>query len=250
MTANRRLMRVSMLVMEDPQFPIKEDAGDGDGISAIPQWQLALTDAETQGESLATLNVTPAMNDTLSRLRRILHHPWHSSLTNTQLHDLTCFIVHKLLLLPPLTDTSTDADANPSRWAASECLRYATALYMLILHGTTYYSHVGLANAIIRQLRYHLVALQEAAAISMTARAPSPLEIWALSVGMVATTGNGLHRDHEWFMDRARASAAALGVSKWDDVVPHLQAILWVRMPQEELFRQEWERAFVKTSVR
>ncbi|KAL7809419.1 hypothetical protein V8C44DRAFT_146573 [Trichoderma aethiopicum] len=246
----RMVSWVSMLVMEAPQFRTKDDTGDGDGISAIPQWQLAPTDAETQDESLAALDVTPAMNDILSRLRRILHHPWHSSLTNTQLHDLTCFVVHKLLLLPPSADVHAGEDANPVQRAASECLRYATALYMLILHGTTYYSHVGLANAIIRQLRYHLMALQEVAAASMTAGAHSPLKIWALSVGMVATTGIGLHRDHEWFMDQARASAAALGVSKWDDVVPHLQAILWARMPQEELFRQEWERAFIKTSVR
>ncbi|TFB05932.1 hypothetical protein CCMA1212_001362 [Trichoderma ghanense] len=247
----RMVSWVSMLVMEAPQFPTKDDAGDGDGISAIPQWQLASTGAETQDESLRTLDITPSMNNILSRLRSIFHHhSWHSSLTNTQLHDLTCFVVHKLLLLPPFTDAISDADAIPLRLAASECLRYATALHMLIIHGTTYYSHVGLAKGIILQLRHHLLALQTKAAAWTTDRAHSSLEIWALSVGMVATAGNGLHRNHEWFVDQARASAAALGVSKWDDVVPHLQAILWARMPQEELFRQEWERAFVTTSVR
>lgn len=247
----RMVSWVSMLVMEAPQFPTKDAAGDGDGISAIPQWQLASIDAESQGGTLGALDFTPTMNDILSRLRRILHHSLHSSLTNTQLHDLTCFVVHRLLLLPPFTETITDADANPSRLAASECLRYATALYMLIIHGTTYYSHVGLANAIIRQLRYHLVALQEGtAATSITAHCHDSLEIWALSVGMVASAVNGLLRDHEWFTDQALATAAALGVRKWDDVVSHLQAILWARMPQEELFRQEWERAFVKMSVR
>ncbi|OTA07540.1 hypothetical protein A9Z42_0084420 [Trichoderma parareesei] len=237
--------------MEAPQFPTKDDAGDGDGISAIPQWKLALTDAEPQVEFLDALDITPAMKDILSRLRRILHHSGHLSLTNTQLHDLTCFVVHKLLPLPPVTETSTYADANPLRLAASECLRCATALYMLIIHGTTYYSHFGLANAIIRQLRYHLVALHEAAAVSsVTAHDHDLLKLWALSVGMVASVGNGLHIDHEWFTDQARASAAALGARKWDDIVSHLQVILWARMPQEELFRQEWERAFVTTSVR
>ncbi|KAH0499719.1 hypothetical protein TgHK011_006894 [Trichoderma gracile] len=249
----RMVSWVSMLVMEAPQFPTKDDAGDGDGISAIPQWQLATIDAESQDELVGTLDITPAMNDILSRLRRILHYSWHMSLTNTQLHDLTCFVVHKLLLLPRFAETITDADAqaNPVQLAASECLRYATALYMLIIHGTTYYSHAGLANAIIHQLRYHLVALLEAtAATSTTDHGYSPLKIWALSVGMVASAGNGLNRDREWFTDQARATAAALGVRKWDDVVSHLQAILWARMPQEELFRQEWERAFVTTSVR
>ncbi|KAL6859516.1 hypothetical protein J3F83DRAFT_749255 [Trichoderma novae-zelandiae] len=244
----RMVSWVSMLVMQAPQFPTKDDAGCGNGISAIPQWQLASADAETRDEILGSLNITPAMSNVLSRLRGIFHHSWHSGLTNTQLHDLTCFVVHRLLLLPPFTDTNTGADAhaNPVQPAASECLRYATALYMLIIHGTTYYSHVGFANAIILRLRYHLAALQAAAAASTTDHVTGPLEIWALSVGMVATAGNGPSRDHEWFADQARASAAALGVSKWDDVVSHLQAILWARMPQEELFRQEWERAFVE----
>ncbi|PTB65062.1 hypothetical protein BBK36DRAFT_1121534 [Trichoderma citrinoviride] len=249
----RMVSWVSMLVMESPQFPTKDDAGDGDGISAIPQWQLASADAEGQHEtldtSLDTLKITPPMINILSRLRRILHLTWHSSLDNTQLHDLTCFVVHRLLLLPPLTDTNADADTNPVQLAASECLRYAIALYMLIIHGTTYYSHAGLANAILRQLRYHLVVLQAAAVASTTDYIHGPLDIWVISVGMVATASNGLERDHEWFMDQACASAAALGLSKWDDVVSHLQVILWARMPQEELFRQEWERAFVKMSV-
>ncbi|KAF3062975.1 hypothetical protein CFAM422_010526 [Trichoderma lentiforme] len=227
----RMVSWVSMLVMEAPQFPIKDDSGYGDGISAIPQWQLVSADAETQDANLDKLNLTSAMSNILSRLRNIFHHSWHSSLTNAQLHDLTCFVMHKLLLLPPCLD----ADANPVLSAASECLRYATALYMLILHGTTYYSHVGLANAIILQLKGHLTALLRNDHIR------DPLGIWAISVGMVATVGT---RNHEWFTDQASMAAAALGLKTWEVVLTHLQSILWVRVPQEELFRQEWEEAF------
>lgn len=219
-----------MLVMEAPQFPIKDDSGHGDGISAIPQWQLASTDGETQDANLK-LNITPTMSNILSRLRNIFHHAWHSSLTNTQLHDLTCFVMHKLLLLPPFLD----ADANQVQSAASESLRYATALYMLILHGTTYYSHVGLANAITLQLKCHLAALLRYDHIH------DPLGIWVISVGLVATVGT---RNHEWFTDQASVAAAALGLKTWEDVLTHLQSILWVRVPQEELFRQEWEEVF------
>ncbi|KAL7947013.1 hypothetical protein V8C42DRAFT_299530 [Trichoderma barbatum] len=229
----RMVSWVSMLVMEAPQFPIKDDSGHGDGIGAIPQWQLASTDAETQDASLDKLNITAAMSNILSRLRSIFHHSWHSSLTNTQLHDLTCFVVHKLLLLPPFMDAN--ANANPLQSTASECLRYATALYMLILHGTTYYSHVGLANAIILQLKCHLAALLR------TDHIRDPLEIWAISVGMVATVGTG---NHEWFTEQARVAAAALSLNSWEDVLTHLQSILWVRVPQEELFGQIWEQVF------
>lgn len=222
-----------MLVMEAPQFPTKDDSGRGDGISAIPQWQLASTDAETQDWTFDNLNITPAISNILSRLRTILHQSWHSSLTNTQLHDLTCFVVHRLLLLPPFMD------ANPLRSAASECLRYATALYMLIIHGTTYYSHVGLANAIILQLKCNLATLLRTDYIH------DPLGIWAISVGMVTSVGT---TDHPWFTDQACAAAAALGLSTWEDVLTHLQSILWVRVPQEELFHQEWEEAFKMTA--
>ncbi|EHK20600.1 uncharacterized protein TRIVIDRAFT_58856 [Trichoderma virens Gv29-8] len=223
----RMVSWVSLLVMEEPQFPTKDDSGQGDGISAIPQWQIVSTDAETHNANLDKLNITPAMSNILSRLRSIFH---HSSLTNTQLHDLTCFVMHKLLLLPP----STDANANPVQSAASECLRYATALYMLILHGTTYYSHVGLANAIILQLKSHLATMLRNDSIR------DPLGIWAISVGMVATVCT---RNHEWFTDQACVAAAALGLNTWEDVLTYLQSILWVRVPQEELFRQEWEEA-------
>lgn len=215
--------------MEAPQFPTKDDLGHGDGISPIPQWQLVSTDIDPQDRIPDDLNIHPDMGNILFRLRTILHRSWHSSLTNTQLHDLTCFVMHRLLLLPPFTD------ADPIHSADSECFRYATALYMLIIHGTTYYSHMSLANTIALQLKGHLLTL------TITDYIHNPHSIWVLSVGMIATIGT---EHHQWFIDQTCAAAAALGLSKWEAVLPHLQSVLWVRGPQEQHFRQMWEQIF------
>lgn len=214
-----------MLLMGAPQFPTKDDFGHGDGISPILEWQLVSTEAETLDGTFDDLNINPALGDILSRLKTIFEDPRHSNLTNTALHDLTCYVIHRLLLLPPLIDK------DPMQSAASECLRYAAALYMLIIHGTTYYSHAGLAHVIILQLRYHLTVL------AGTSYMYEPHIIWALSVGMVSTIGG---EGHPWFLDQACAAAETLDLKSWEDVLVRLQNILWTRVPQGELFRQTW----------
>lgn len=228
-TAAKVSRRVSMLVMGAPQFPAKDDFGDGDGISPIPQWQLAASDAETSRGIFDDLNINPPLGSILSRLRTLFQDPRHSNLTNTALHDLTCYVIHRLLLLPPLID------GNPMQSAASECLRYAASLYMLIVHGTTYYSHAGLAHIIILQLRYHLMVL------AGTSYMHEPHIVWALSVGMVSTIGG---EGHQWFLNETHAAAETLGLKTWADALIRLQSILWIRMPQEELFHQTWNEVF------
>lgn len=228
-TAAKDSRRVSMLVMGAPQFPAKDDFGHGDGISPIPQWQLASADGETTRGIFDDLNINPALGSVLSRLKTIFQDPRHSNLTNTALHDLTCYVIHRLLLLPPLID------GNPMQSAASECLRHAAALYMLVIHGTTYYSHAGLAHIVILQLRYHLMVLVG------TSYMQEPHIIWALSVGMVSTIGG---ESHQWFLNETRAAAETLDLKTWEDVLMLLQSILWIRVPQEELFHQIWNEVF------
>ncbi|KAL9474214.1 hypothetical protein ACSS6W_008594 [Trichoderma asperelloides] len=225
----RMVSWVSMLVMGAPQFPAKDDFGHGDGISPILQWQLVSADAETPDGIFDDLNINPALGSILSRLRTILQDPRHSNLTNTALHDLTCYVIHRLLLLPPLIDE------NPMHSAASECLRYAVALYMLIIHGTTYYSHAGLAHILIFQLRYNLTVL------AGTSYMHEPHIIWALSVGMVSTTGG---EGHQWFLEQTSAASETLNLTTWEDVLLRLHSILWIRVPQEELFHQTWNEVF------
>lgn len=218
-----------MLVMGAPQFPAKDDFGHGDGISPIPQWQLVSADGETPHGIFDDLNINPALGSILSRLKTVFEDPRHSNLTNTALHDLTCYVIHRLLLLPPLIDE------NPLQSASSESLRYAAALYMLIIHGTTYYSHAGLAHIIIFQLRYHLTVL------AGTSHMHEPHIVWALSVGLVSTIGG---EGHQWFLDQVCVAAETLDLNIWEDALMRLQNILWIRVPQEELFHQTLNEVF------
>ncbi|TVY89827.1 hypothetical protein LAWI1_G005890 [Lachnellula willkommii] len=227
----RMVSWVSMLVTGAPQFQTQDDFGFGSGIGSIPQWQLAGLDSENM--ALADLDVDPAMSNIISRLRIIFHEPRFSRLTSTELHDLTCYVSHKLLLLPPLSP------ANPIRSAISECLRYALALYMLILHGTTYYSHADLASTIMIYLKTHLEALARMNYVH------GPLGTWAISMGMVAGVGT---KDHQWFMDQARMAKIAFGLQTWEDVLVSLENILWIRTEQPELFRQKWREILKVTT--
>lgn len=218
-----------MLVMEAPQFRTQDDFGFGDGISPVLLWQLASTHSEPGDSITHELDIDPAMENILSRLRNIFHTPRPSRLSNTDLHDLTCFVMHRLLL--PLSLTEVDAEKS----ATSECLRYATALYMLTIHGTTYYSHVGLANSIGLRLVRHLKTF------AATGSLHSPLGIWLLSVGMVATMDTA---DRQWLTDQARRAAVALGLVTWEDILVRLESVLWIRGQQGEVFRQRWEEVF------
>lgn len=219
-----------MLVMGVPQFPIQDDSGVGAGLSPIAQWKLASADTEFSGPHPDDPDLDLAVGNVLNRLRSIFHQPRLSISTSAELHDLTCFVMHRLLLLPPVSASS------PRRQAASECLRYSLALYMLIIHGATYYSHENLARSLAVQLKGHLAAL---------AQADHPhdgFEIWFLSVGMVATVGTG---EHGWFRSRALAAALHLELHTWEDVLVHLEGVLWTRARPhvEGSFRQTWKEA-------
>lgn len=179
-----------------------------------------------QEENLNNLAIDPAVRSILSRLRNIFHQPQLSCLTTTELHDLTCFVVHKLLLLSP------PSLAHPIQSAASECLRYALVLYMLAIHGTTYYSQHHLVNTILLQLKGHYVALVQ------DNYTHGSLKIWTSSIATMATINPS---DRQWFMDQARAAAISLGLHTWEDVLPHLDNILWVRTQHEAGFRKSWE---------
>ncbi|KAH7131341.1 hypothetical protein EDB81DRAFT_808390 [Dactylonectria macrodidyma] len=219
----RMVSWVSMLVTGAPQFSTQDDFGFGDGIGQTLQWRLALTPLENTFDDYG---IDPIIVDTLTRLRNIFHQPQLYQLTNTELHDLVCFVMHKLLQLPPL------ARDVPQQAAISECLRYAMALFMLMVHGTTYYSHAALASIIVSQLKVHITALAD------TDYVYDSLGIWVLSVGMVATIGTV---DHQWFKSQARMAVIALGLCTWADILIRLKSILWLRTPHEELCQKYWE---------
>jgi hypothetical protein len=185
-------------------------------IRPILQGRLAsiATSPDSQLRTLGDLDVDPALSNILAHLRDIFHQPRFSRLSSTELHDLTCFVMHRLLLLPP------PSPANSKRSATSECLRYGLVMYMLIIHGTTYYSHADFANAIMLQLKAHLPALAQ------INYGHSPLRLWILSIGMAATIST---KDQQWFTDQAHMAAMALNLGTWEDVIVQLENILWIR---------------------
>ncbi|KUJ17660.1 uncharacterized protein LY89DRAFT_707125 [Mollisia scopiformis] len=225
----RMVLWVSLLVTGTPQFQTQDDSGDRTGIGPIPQWHLASKDTPSQQLTLDHLDINPVMSNILSHLRNIFHDPHLSNLTTTELHDLTCYVVHKLLLLPPFSTVDTKQSST------SECLRYALALYMLIIHGTTYYSHVDIENAIMVQLKTNLKTL-------IWTNDFDSLKLWFISIGMAAA---GDTADHQWFLDQACIATTALGLQVWDDVLLRLQSILWIRMQQGALFQQRWEEVLI-----
>lgn len=221
-----------MIVTCAPQFPTHDGHGLGPGIAPIPQWHTA---AEDPAELLINgIDIDPAVMDIMTRLRRTLR----LDLTGTELHDLTCFVLHKLLLLP----SPAKPDANVTAVAVSECLRYALSLFMLMTHGTTYYSHHNLASVLLLQLKTHL---QQFA--GSTAYAYSAAGIWILTVGMAASGGCGVAAlatdSHQWFVDQAYVAKSALGMRTWDDVLARLETVLWVNHSPlgADIFRQGWE---------
>ena len=225
-------LRVSMLVTAIPQFETEDELGHGSGISSILQWHSASGIVDPQEMPPNFLHVEPAIRNILVRLRSIFHQPQHSQLTTTDLHDLTCFVVHKVLLMAPLSGSSLE------RLALSECLRFAIALYMLIIHGTTYYSHAHLANAILGQLRRHLITF------TRTDYIRGPIGLWILSVATISTIGVA---DHHWFKEQMAMVATTLGLHNWEDVVSHLQNVLWTTTPQGEIFQQIWEEVLTNS---
>lgn len=217
-----------MILACTPQFPTQDDFGHGNGIGPIPQWQLAAAMPQSPVLCLEGIDVDPAILDIFVRVRDVLR----MDLQGTDLHDLTCFVLHKLLLLPPF---ATETPSNTP--AISECLRNATALFMLLLHGATYYSHHHLTITLLSQLKMQLHQLIGTEYIY------SDLGVWILSVGMASSSGPATAGYSQWFSDQAYVAKSALGMRTWDDVLVRLENVLWVKTWRQggEFFRRGWE---------
>jgi hypothetical protein len=228
-----------MLVTGLPQFDTQDDFGEGDGVSASPQWPRYFS-IDNQNPDLLDFDapgLDPILRNTLNGLRVVFgifqtsDNP--TSLSTTDLHDLTCFTLHRLLSLPPLIGLDSLSTNT------SECLRYGVSLYMFIIHGPTYYSHANILNAIVLQLEYHLGPL-----LSIVEGQDS-LIVWLLSVGAVASIGTS---ESQWFHERAATMSIALGIMCWDDVETHLKSVLWLETTNQGLFQQTWEETITTNS--
>jgi hypothetical protein len=218
----RMVAWVSMIVTQYPQFTTQDETGNGDGISPISQWHEAV---ELCDDFDFSMLLDPVIDDILRRLGSLFHNPEHFALSTPEFHDLICFVLHRLL-----TFEATGSLQN----GVSESVRVATALYLLILHGPTYFSHAGLQYQLVQELMGCLDG--SFTEISSTHVA---LATWLISVGLVATKDTP---QNLWFKAKASESAQILGVHDWNGLLNCLRAVLW--MPKdhtEQEFRGAWE---------
>jgi hypothetical protein len=220
-----------MIALMSPQFATQDDNGRGDGIPPISQWiELANDGHEIALPPLNTLELEPAVETILGRLHILFHGYNGLQLTTTDFHDLVCFLLHRLL------DQAAHAGHSDSTSAlsTSDCVRHALALYLLIVHGPTYFSHARLQYTVALQLQERLDDLLD----TMLLTNPQ-LAIWTLSVGMVAAYGT---QECQWFTAQTARAVSVLGIHGWEDVLSLLREILWLEdHPTEQTFQQAWQ---------
>ncbi|GAB1318349.1 hypothetical protein MFIFM68171_08559 [Madurella fahalii] len=219
----RMVSWVSMLIMGHPQFETQDDAGIGHGIPPIPEWQLNSPAVQDPPE-LGGLGIDEEVRNVFIRLRNVFQAAERIPFTSTQLHDLTCFVIHRLLRLARGTKT------HPSPFTEFVC--DATILYMFIIQGPTYFSHGVIFNKILNRLTEHLQQWD------LTQHTYDPIDIWFCAVGMVASTGTP---HYQWYRERAEAVATLLHLSTWEHVFIRIKGVLWLETQQgEDVFRPHW----------
>ncbi|KAM3065243.1 hypothetical protein ACMFMG_004369 [Clarireedia jacksonii] len=230
----RMVSWVSMLIMGHPQFETQDDAGVGHGIPPVPEWQLlSIADDDCLSE-FCNIGIDSEVGNVFTHLRNIFQRASLNPLPTTHLHDLTCFVVHRLL--PSALDT-----ANPCSSPVEECIRCAIILYMFIVHGPTYYSHAVILNKIVSQFIENLDRLD------LEPRVYNSLDVWLLGIGMVAATGTVLYQR---FMQKACAASASLQLIDSNAALVRIRDVLWLMMPLiENTFRSHWD-AVLNTTCR
>ncbi|KAK1756499.1 hypothetical protein QBC47DRAFT_401402 [Echria macrotheca] len=262
----RMVSWVSMLIMGRPQFETQTDGGLGPGIPPIHEWLVVGIDGDEtlDASQISALHddIDPEVNTILTRLRKIFDRWKEGAVSPTRLHDLTCYVVHRLLR------HSADKKTSP----AGEALRYATVIYMLTLQGPTYFPHVNLMRQMVSRLvccldqcsedsetkptgarsgadnhgcedaPNGLVEFQETKSPPTTFHDRSSFDVWILLVGMVGAIGTP---QYPWFAQRWVELAQILQVRSWDDILRHLNGLPWLSAERwERIFREPWEAIF------
>ncbi|CAG8052245.1 unnamed protein product [Penicillium olsonii] len=223
----RMVSWVSMLIMGHPQFETQDDYGIGDGIPPIPEWQLGPTANCESGFDVNALDIDPAVRNVFVRLRNVMQRAQQVPFSTTQIHDLTCFVVHRLLL---------SSTATPLISPITECIRCAIILYMFIVQGPTYYTHAVISNTIVIRLIEHFRYLAPPTHVF------DSLDVWLTAVGMVASTDTDHHQS---FVERAREIAISLQLKSFQDVMVHIKSVIWLEKHHiEEIFRSHWDIIF------
>lgn len=226
-----------MLVMGHPQFETQDDDGIGYGIPPIPEWQLEHGALLKQPDWLG-LDIDFAVWNVFFRLRTIFQRAQRTPLSTTRLHDLTCFVVHRLLSSAPADTMHTQSST------CSECIRYGIILYMFITQGPTYFSHAVILDALVDRFMEHVDRL---GSIPRVLVIHGSLDLWLLAIGMVASSGTA---KYQWFAEKAQATFTSLHMGSWDEVLARIKSVLWLDTPRgESIFRPHWD-AFLGLSNR
>lgn len=213
-----------MILTGFPQFETQDDLGAGDGISSISEWYLS--QPLSGPVDIENLILDEPVANIFYRLRNLSHAAQQLPLSTTKFHDLTCFVVHRLL--PACSDLSCSASTG--------VMRYALILYMLIIHGTTYYPHTLVLNQALAQF----VKFYEQS--ELVFHTQCALQVWLLAIGMVASIGTS---HYPRLAGKARTIAASMRMCTWDQVFIHVKSILWFdTVPGETGFRPHWDAIF------
>lgn len=225
--------RVCMIVMQIPQFPAQDESEPDDGIAPITRWYQASSNINNLVPTVLHIPLLdPGIADVLCRLHNLFDSSQYN-LSSNELHDLTCYVIHKLLLWEP----ELQNDRIMCDLTASGVVRHATVLYLLIIHGPTYFSHARLQYATALKLQ----AQMEYSWLNMLFN-HGALTLWLLSVGMVASDGIP---EGQWFRSQAHKASKALDLRTWDDIVVRLRGIVWLdATAAEPLFQQKWQEAW------
>lgn len=216
--------------MGHPQFSTQEDTGRGNGLKPIPEWHC--DDAVIRSNFLGHLDIDidSDVGNVLVRLRSVFRRTQQTGLPTPRLHDLACFVIHRLLLTAP------GPDVRQTSSSITECLRYAVVLYMFIIHGPTYYSHAVIMSSTFTRFLENFQGLQE------TPDLDASCHIWLLSIALVASSS---HANCQWISKRATNVAHSLKLGTWDDVLVYNRDFLWLETHRAEVvFRSPWDLVF------
>ncbi|EFQ32459.1 uncharacterized protein GLRG_07729 [Colletotrichum graminicola M1.001] len=221
----RMVSWVSMIVTGQPQFETQDDTGTGDGVPPPPEWQLDSAAFHEDISELDGIEIDYTVRDVAVRLRNIFRRAQKMPLAPTRLHDLTCFVIHRLLLsIPSGMDTQSPA---------SECVRNAIILYMFIIQGPTYYSHTVMFNVILGRFMNHLEQLHT------IPHEYGSLDVWLLTIGMAASYGT---EHYECITRRVRDVVHATKLTCWDDTLIYARRLVWLETRHsDEAFRHHWD---------
>ncbi|CAI4212073.1 unnamed protein product [Parascedosporium putredinis] len=201
----RMVSWVSMLITGQPQFETQDDIGSGDDDFAL-------------GNDIA-LDVC----NVFTRLRNVFLRARHVPLEPARLHDLTCFVVHRLLF--PVSDATSSPESH-----VSSCVRYAIVLYMFILQGPTYFSHAVLFNQIVDRF---------AESLRQTAPTNDHLDIWLLAIALVSSNGTA---HYLWVTEKAQRTAYHFGIRGRFEALARIQRVLWLDNSWgEDIFGPYWD---------